>query len=107
MAEANWAKSYIPGGTKDDYVRLDKQGMRALLTGPEITAELRQRMLRVQAALPGSQLEIARNSVRTRVKVIRGSDYDEANTGDMARALDLAGGRRGEKRKTRKPRARK
>jgi hypothetical protein len=38
--------------------------------------------------------------------VARGSDFDEANTGELSRALDLAGGKRGIKVKTNKPKPR-
>jgi hypothetical protein len=44
---------------------------------------------------------------RARVKVMRGSDFEEANTGELGRALDLAGGLRGTKVKTNKPKARR
>jgi len=39
--------------------------------------------------------------------VARGSDFDEANTGELSRALDLAGGQRGFKVKTNKPKPRR
>jgi hypothetical protein len=82
-------------------------GMRSLLRDPKIAEELRRRMTRVQGAIPGSELEVTRSGVRARAKVAYGSDFDEANTGALSRALDLAGGERGYKKKTNKPRARK
>jgi hypothetical protein len=97
--------SKIPGGGGE--VKLDFKGMGELLRSQEIANDLRQRMTRVQAAVPGSELQVLRSGRRARAKVSRGSDYDEANTGDLARALDLAGGERGYKVKTNKPRARK
>ena len=86
--------SKIPGG--GGKVQLNSPGMRELLKSDEIRAELVGRMARVQSALPGSKLEAMESRTRIRVKVIRGSDFDEANTGDLSRALDLAGGRRGD-----------
>lgn len=85
--------SRIPGngGT----VKLDRAGMRELMKSQPIRAELVMRMIKVQSALPGSRLEAMNTRTRVRVKVIRGSDFDEANTGDLSRALDLAGGERG------------
>jgi hypothetical protein len=94
----------IPG--KEGRVFLDRKGMGDLLRSRAILAELRKRMTRVQAALPGSTMYTT-NTSRARVVVARGSDFDEANTGDLARALDLAGGQRGYKVKSRKPVARK
>jgi len=94
--------SKIPGGGGE--VQLNFKGMGELLRSPAIASELRQRMRRVQAALPGSELEVLTRGRRARAKVLRGSDFDEANTGDLARALDLSGGRRGVKVKTNKPR---
>ena len=93
--------SKIPGGGGE--VQLNSKGMRDLLKSNEIRAELVERMIKVQAALPGSKMDVQTSPTRLRVKVIRGSDYDEANTGDLSRALDLAGGRRGTQVKTRKP----
>jgi hypothetical protein len=92
--------SKIPnGGGK---VELNRSGMRKLLRSDELGDVLAKRMRKVQAALPGSELEIAKSPTRVRVKVSRGSDFDEANTGDLSRALDLAGGLRGTKiKKTR------
>lgn len=86
--------SKIPGGGGE--VKLISKGMRELLKSPEVTANLRNRMKRVQGALPGSNLEVMNTSTRVRVKVERGSDFDEANTGELSRALDLAGGLRGD-----------
>jgi hypothetical protein len=87
--------SRIPGngGT----VKLNFKGMNNLLKSVEVTSMLQQRMARVQAAIPGSQMETRFRTSRTAVKVIHGSDYDEANTGNLSRALDLAGGSRGTK----------
>jgi hypothetical protein len=93
-------RSKIPNN--GGYVELNFAGMGALLRSPEIAATLRTRMLRVQSAVPGSQLEVTRSGRRARAKVIRGSDFDEANTGELSRALDLSGGQRGYKVKTRK-----
>lgn len=70
--------------------------MRELLKSDEIRADLVGRMAKVQSALPGSNLEAMVSSTRIRVKVERGSDFDEANTGDLSKALDLAGGKRGD-----------
>ena len=95
--------SKIPGGGGE--VKLNFKGMGELLRSPAVASELRSRMARVQSALPGSQLEVVTGGRRARAKVIRGSDFDEANTGDLARALDLSGGQRGYKVKTNKPRA--
>jgi hypothetical protein len=97
--------SKIPGGGGE--VLLNRQGMGQLLKSQPIANGLRQRMTRVQSALPGSQLEVNTKGRRARAKVLRGSDYDEANTGDMSRALDLAGGQRGYKVKTNKPKPRR
>jgi hypothetical protein len=97
--------SKIPGGGGS--VTLNREGMGELLKSQPIANVLRQRMTRVQSALAGSELEVNTKGRRARVKVIRGSDYDEANTGDMARALDLAGGQRGYKVKTNKPKPRR
>jgi hypothetical protein len=96
--------SKIRGGGGE--VTLNRRGMGDLLRSPAIVAELRKRMTRVQAALPGSTLYTTTRA-RARAVVARGSDFDEANTGDLARALDLSGGQRGVKVKTRKPTARK
>lgn len=85
-------------------VVLISKGIRELLKSSEISNDLESRMRKVQAALPGSQLEVTQSATRTRVKVARGSDFDEANTGALSKALDLAGGRRGTQVKTPKPR---
>ena len=86
--------SQIPGG--GGKVKLNSKGIRDLLRSNEVRADLVNRMRRVQSALPGSALEVMNSRTRIRVKVERGSDFDEANTGDLSRALDLAGGRRGD-----------
>lgn len=78
-------------------VKLIDKGMIQMLKSEGIRAELVSRMERVQAALPGSELEALNTRTRVRVKVIRGSDFDEANTGALSRALDLSGGLRGTK----------
>jgi hypothetical protein len=83
----------IPGG--GGKVALNSAGMRELLKSQPVRAELVMRMIRVQSALPGSSMQVDNTRTRVRVKVIRGSDFDEANTGDLSRALDLAGGERG------------
>jgi hypothetical protein len=93
--------SKIPGGQGE--VKLNFKGMRELLRSDDLGKMLEKRMRKVQAALPGSELEISKSPTRVRVKVMRGSDYGEANTGDLSRALDLAGGERGTQVKTRKP----
>lgn len=93
--------SKIPGGQGE--VKLNFKGMRELLRSDDLGKMLEKRMRKVQAALPGSDLEVSKSPTRVRVKVIRGSDYEEANTGALSRALDLAGGQRGTQVKTRKP----
>ena len=98
--------SLIPG-TQGDRVKLNFKGMGELLRSPAIANELSSRMRRVQAALPGSELQVLRNGRRARAKVLYGSDFDEAATGALGRALDLAGGQRGTKTRTNKPKARK
>lgn len=85
--------SKIPGG--GGYVKLSYRGMGELLRSEEIASMLESRMSNVQSALPGSVMETRRRPSRVTVVVIRGSDYDEANTGDLSRALDLSGGLRG------------
>ncbi len=95
-------RSAIPGG--GGHVLLNKAGMGQLLRDPAIAVELGNRMRRVQAALPGSELQVTRSGVRARAKVAYGSDFDEADTGALSRALDLAGGQRGYKKKFNKPR---
>jgi putative component of toxin-antitoxin plasmid stabilization module len=93
--------SKIPGGQGE--VKLNFKGMGELLKSNEIRAELVGRMARVQSALPGSKLEAVNGRTRVRVKVGRGTDFEEANTGDLSRALDLADADRGTQVKTRKP----
>lgn len=89
---------------KNITVKLNYRGMGQLLKGPFIENELRQRMQRVQSALGSTaQLTVAQRPSRVVVKVARGSDFEEANTGELSRALDLAGGLRGTKTKTPKP----
>jgi hypothetical protein len=85
--------SKIPGG--GGKVKLNSKGMGELLKSQGIRAELTNRMARVAAALPGSSMEVRDTGSRLAVRVSRGSDFDEANTGDLSRALDLAGGERG------------
>jgi hypothetical protein len=85
--------SKIPGGGGE--VKLDFKGMGELLRSQAIADELESRMVRVQAAVPGSDLVVSRKGRRVRVKVVHGSDFDETNTGNLSRALDLAGGERG------------
>ena len=84
-------------------VKLNFKGMGELLKSNEIRAELVNRMVPVQSALPGSKLEAVMRRSRVAVKVSRGSDFEEANTGALSRALDLSGGRRGTQIKTPKP----
>lgn len=91
----------IPG--RDGRVFLDDAGMKELLESAQIEGELVARMGAVQSALPESELEIVRRGRRVQVRVKRGSDYEEANTGELSRALDLAGGQRGRKWKTNTP----
>jgi hypothetical protein len=93
--------SKIPGGGGE--VKLNFKGMGELLRSPAIASELRTRMRRVQSAVPGSELDVVTSGRRARAKVSRGSDFDEANTGTLSRALDLSGGQRGYKVKTNKP----
>ena len=96
--------SNIPGG--GGKVVLNSAGMRELMKSDRVTFMLIERMKRVEQALPGSYMEVMKTRTRTRVKVIRGSDFDEANTGDLSRALDLAGGERGTKNYAKMKRAR-
>jgi hypothetical protein len=86
-------RSQIPGGK--GHVTLNYVGMGELLKSAGVQAILRSRMQPVQSALDGSELEIKVGRNRARAKVIRGSDYEEANTGELSRALDLSGGSRG------------
>lgn len=81
-------------------VKLDNMGMKDLLESAEIESELTMRMAAVESALPGSEMETVRRGRRVQVRVKRGSDYEEANTGELSRALDLAGGQRGYKWKS-------
>jgi hypothetical protein len=84
-------------------VKLNSKGIREMLKSQEVEDELRARMARVQSALPGSEIYSTESITRVAVKVARGSDFDEANTGALSRALDLSGARRGTKVKTMKP----
>lgn len=93
--------SKIPGGGGE--VKLNRKGIRELLNSEAIYRELEKRMKRVQAALPGSEMQRKRRPTRAAVIVIRGSAYDEANTGHLSRALDLAQGERGTKIRPSKP----
>ena len=93
--------SKIPGGGGE--VTLNFKGMRELMKSSEVGSELRDRMSRVQSALPGSEIRTKQRPSRVVVQVARGSDFDEANTGDLSKALDLAGGRRGTLKKFSKP----
>jgi len=93
--------SKIPGG--GGHVKLNSQGIRDLMRSQDIETELRGRMQKVEAAVPGSNMYVTKSRTRVAVKVARGSDFDEANTGELSRALDLAGGRRGTQVRTRKP----
>lgn len=81
-------------------IKLDNAGMRELLESVQIESELTGRMAAVQSALPGSEMQVVRRGRRVQVRVVRGSDYEEANTGELSRALDLAGGQRGYKWKS-------
>jgi hypothetical protein len=70
----------------------------SVLRAARVVAKARKELLaKVQAALPGSTLERKMRPTRVAYIVKRGSDFDEANTGDLSRALDLAGGQRGTK----------
>lgn len=88
------SKSMIPNG-QGSYVQLNYKGMSDLLKSPAIQSMLRDRMQSVQGAVPGSELEVKVGRSRARAKVIFGSDFEEADTGALSRALDLSGGRRG------------
>jgi hypothetical protein len=85
--------SKIPGGGGE--VKLNYKGMGELLKSPAIISMLRERMAAVQSAVPGSTMETRTRRSRAAVVVKKGSDYDEANTAELSRALDLAGGLRG------------
>ena len=89
--------SKISGGQGE--VELNEIGMANLMKSKEVAKMLEARMKRVQSALPGAEISTKFRPSRAAVKVLRGSDRDEANTGDLSRALDLAGGRRGTKKK--------
>lgn len=84
-------------------IKLDNAGMRELLESAAIESELVSRMAAVESALPGSEIQVVRRGRRVQVRVVRGSDFEEANTGELSRALDAAGGSRGNRWKT-KPR---
>jgi hypothetical protein len=84
-------------------VKLNSTGIREMLKSYAVEEELTNRMKLVQSALAGSSLYVTLGPTRVAVKVARGSDFDEANTGALSRALDLAGARRGTKVKTMKP----
>ena len=96
--------SKIPnGGGK---VELNDQGMIELFLSDEVAGILKDRMQAVKAAVPGSDLYVTqgpRGGKYARAVVRKGSDYDEANTGELSRALDLAGGRRGTRTRFQKP----
>jgi hypothetical protein len=85
--------SKIPGG--GGTVKLNFKGMGELLKSGAIRSMLEERMARVQSALPGSTLESKIRRSRVVAIVKKGSDFEEANTGALSRALDLAGGERG------------
>ena len=85
--------SKIPGGGGE--VKLNFKGMGELLKSDAIRSMLEERMARVQSALPGSTLESKIRRSRVVAMVKKGSDFEEANTGALSRALDLAGGERG------------
>ena len=86
--------SLIPN-SNGSRVKLNFKGMQELMKSPEIQAVLHKRMTAVQAAVPGSELDIVVGKRRARGVVAFGSDFDEANTGNLSRALDLASGSRG------------
>ncbi len=76
-------------------IELDTEGMRELLESAAIESELVERMGAVQDQLPDSYMEVVKAGRRVQVRVFRGSDYEEANTGELSAALDAAGGQRG------------
>ena len=80
-------------------VKLNYKGMGDLLKSPQIQAMLQRRMQPVATSV-GSTVEMSVGRTRARAKVAKGSDYDEANTGALSRALDLSGGSRGTRVKT-------
>ena len=92
----------IPGG--QGKVKLNYKGMGELLKSDAIQEMLEERMQKVEGILPGSYLDVDVVKTRARARVFRGSDYDEANTGELSRALDLAGGKRGDRKKAFKSR---
>lgn len=84
-------------------VKLNSAGIRDMLKSYAVEEELTNRMKLVKSALAGSNLYVTLGRNRVAVKVARGSDFDEANTGALSKALDLAGARRGTQVKTMKP----
>jgi hypothetical protein len=92
--------SKIPGG--GGTVKLNFKGMGELLKSDAIRSMLAERMARVQSALPGSTLESKIRRSRVVAIVKKGSDFEEANTGALSRALDLAGGERGTRTRLKK-----
>jgi hypothetical protein len=92
--------SKIPGG--GGTVKLNFKGMGELLKSDAIRSMLEERMARVQSALPGSTLESKIRRSRVVAIVKKGSDFEEANTGALSRALDLAGGERGTRTRLKK-----
>jgi hypothetical protein len=92
--------SKIPGG--GGTVKLNFKGMGELLKSDAIRSMLEERMARVQSALPGSTLESKIRKSRVVAIVKKGSDFEEANTGALSRALDLAGGERGTRTRLKK-----
>jgi hypothetical protein len=92
--------SKIPGG--GGTVKLNFKGMGELLKSDAIRSILEERMARVQSALPGSTLESKIRRSRVVAIVKKGSDFEEANTGALSRALDLAGGERGTRTRLKK-----
>jgi hypothetical protein len=75
-------------------VKLNYKGMGEMLKSIQVQAMLRERMQPVATSV-GSTVEVSVGRTRARAKVAKGSDYDEANTGALSRALDLSGGSRG------------
>jgi hypothetical protein len=79
-------------------VRLIRAGVKQLLHDPGVIAHLQQRMGAVQVAYPRESTVTTEvyPSGRAIVKVVdesEGALYREASTGDLARALDAAGGK--------------
>lgn len=85
--------SQIPGG--GGYVKLNSKGIIELLKSSGVEAELRKRMGVVQGAVAGSEIESRQGPRRVSVRVKHGNVYQEAKTGNLSRALDMAGGIRG------------